>query len=103
MAEVLTIGVSREITETGDLLPTIDYLKRLFLLYDYQPDPRYVNVRAREDNPTSIIESINPKRRKKRVPFFFLMYLVSIRHSINNIRQHIIKIITFYLGWNNFP
>lgn len=73
MVEILTIDVPKEITEIGGLLQKIDDLKRLFLLYDHQLEPRYINVRALEDDPTLTVETINPKRRKKRIPSFSLV------------------------------
>ncbi|KAG0739231.1 hypothetical protein G6F57_011885 [Rhizopus arrhizus] len=73
MAEILTIDAPKEITEVGGLLQKIDDLKRLFLLYDHQLEPRYINVRAPEDDLTSTMETINPKRRKRRIPSFSLV------------------------------
>lgn len=73
MAEILTIDAPKEITEVGGLLQKIDDLKRLFLLYDHQLEPRYINVRALEDDPTLTMKTINPKRRKKRIPSFSLV------------------------------
>ncbi|CAO0799915.1 unnamed protein product [Mucor circinelloides] len=73
MVEILTIDVPKEITEIGGLLQKIDDLKRLFLLYDHQLEPRYINVRALEDDPALTMETINPKRRKKRIPSFSLV------------------------------
>ncbi|KAG1471838.1 hypothetical protein G6F56_001895 [Rhizopus delemar] len=72
MAKVLKIDVPKEIAEVSGLLQKIDDLKRIFLLYDHQLKTRYINFRAPEDNPASIVETINPKRRKKRVPSFSL-------------------------------
>ncbi|EIE90193.1 hypothetical protein RO3G_14904 [Rhizopus delemar RA 99-880] len=73
MVEILTIDVLKEITEIGGLLQKIDDLKRLFLLYEHQLEPRYINVRAPEDDLTSTMETINPKRRKRRIPSFSLV------------------------------
>ncbi|CEG70230.1 hypothetical protein RMATCC62417_06166 [Rhizopus microsporus] len=73
MTEILTIDVPKEITEINGLLQKIDDLKRLSLLYDHQRKPHYINFRAPEDDPTSTMETINPKRCKKRIPSFSLV------------------------------
>ncbi|KAI9474190.1 MAG: hypothetical protein EXX96DRAFT_602437 [Benjaminiella poitrasii] len=73
MAEILTIDIPKDITEINGLLQNIDNLKRLFLLYDHQLKPQYINFRASGDDPRSAMETINPKRRKKRIPSFSLV------------------------------
>lgn len=73
MVEILAMDVPKEITEIGGLLQKIDDLKRLFSLYDHQLEPRYINVRVLGDDPTFTMETINPKRRKKRIPSFSLL------------------------------
>jgi hypothetical protein len=73
MAEILTIDVPKEISEIGGVLQKVDDLKRLFLLYEHQLEPRYKNSRAPEDDLASTMETINPKRRKQRTPSFSLV------------------------------
>ncbi|KAI7901289.1 uncharacterized protein BX663DRAFT_487469 [Cokeromyces recurvatus] len=64
---------TKDIKEISGLLQKVDDLKRLFLLYDHQLESRYINFRAPEDDPTSTMETINFKRRKKRIPSFSLI------------------------------
>ncbi|KAI9012017.1 hypothetical protein CLU79DRAFT_890826 [Phycomyces nitens] len=73
MAEILKVDVPKEIGEIGGLLQKIDDLKRLFSLYDHQLETQYSNPRILEDDLTLTIDSINPKRRKQKIPSFSLL------------------------------
>jgi hypothetical protein len=72
MADILKINISKNITEIGDLLQKVDDLKRIISLYECQMESKYKNARPLEDELNSMMENVNPKRRKQRVAFFSL-------------------------------
>ncbi|KAI7849366.1 hypothetical protein BDC45DRAFT_540098 [Circinella umbellata] len=73
MSDILEINIPKNITEIGALLRKVDDLKRIPSLYACQIEPKYKNTRPLEDKLSSMMESVNPKRRMKRVPSFSLV------------------------------
>jgi hypothetical protein len=73
MADILKIDIPKNITEIGGLLQKVDDLKRIISLYACQIEYKYKNARPLEDELSSVMENVNPKRRKQRVASFSLV------------------------------
>lgn len=73
MTEIFSMEIPKEISELGILLQKVDDLKRLLHIFEHQLETSYKKSRDLEEDPVSIMETINPKRRKQRVPSFSLV------------------------------
>ena len=73
MADILKINILKNITEINGLLQKVDDLKRMLSLYVCQIESKYKNARPLKDDPSLMMENVNPKRRKQRVASFSLV------------------------------
>lgn len=73
MADILKVNIPKNITEIGGLLQKVDDLKRMISLYACQIESKYKNARPLEDELSSMMENVNPKRRKQRFASFSLV------------------------------